>query len=316
MPKGDLTKALKKRQEKAHELEDKIIEKIEEHPYGLTLYDLASLLQVTPLGIQKAIDRIKNIDEKIVIKERKRKNQIAKFYFPKNLQEQKSSNYFEIDVSNQKVDWKSNAIIYVDMRNNQIFVYAKQNPSLEKQFFSQIIPIHVESKKVSFVIPEKISYGFNAENKSPNVIIKKDYLEINYSEKKFQLPEIKGAKILILDDQDEITIKNIKNVLSERHDVEYVTDQKVAINRIKAKKYDFLILDWILDNVPLKHKNIMNEFKQKNPKGKAVIITGGDYSKEDVIKYTPKGITWFFDKTIDRLPYKIEDELRSVLKIE
>lgn len=50
-----------------------------------------------------------------------------------------------------------------------------------------------------------------------------------------------------------------------------------------------------------------------SPNGKGVIITGEDYDRKDVLKYTPKGITWFFSKTEDELRYKIEEEMKKVL---
>ena len=152
------------------------------------------------------------------------------------------------------------------------------------------------------------------KNKTQKHSKKKNHIEIEYTEKEIKLPENKLRKILILDDQDmDITIKNIKRALDKNHDVDLVRSQNDAINKIQIMKYDFLILDWFLDGRRLEHKKIMNEFRQKNRSGKAVIITGQNYNRDEVIEYASKGITWFFSKTLDKLPELIEEEMRKVI---
>ena len=79
--RGDTSKALEKRLEKAKNLENKILQKIGEHPTGLTIYELASLLKTTPIGIMKAINRIPNKSDKIVSKERKGKKTSCQVLF-------------------------------------------------------------------------------------------------------------------------------------------------------------------------------------------------------------------------------------------
>jgi len=312
--KNPTKEALEKRLGKAQDLSNRILEKIQEHPHGLTKYDLAKYLLVTPLGIQKAVDRIKNLDEKIIVKERKRKKQIAKFYFPRESTTKKNPpNYFEIKIVDSKLKWKEHAMFFLDMRKNQILIYPKSKSTVDKNLFSETIPVHYRNNVLTFIIPEKISYGLETQNKEPIIKIEKDHIIMSFQDREFTLPEIPRSKVLILDDQDIITIKNIKDHLSERHSVDYFKDQNTVLKKLKTKKYDFLILDWILDNVPLRHKEIMQVFLKTNPKGKAVIITSRTYDRDTVIKFTPKGITWFFDKSIDRLAEKIEDEMRGVL---
>ncbi len=311
--KKRVEKALERRREKAEDLSEKILEKIQEHQYGLTTYDLATLLRTTPLGIQKAIGRIKYFQEKIITKELKRNKQIAKFYFPKNKKGVTALNYFNVDVSQIKSVWKDTGVIYVDARNTIVFVYPKAKSDMDKKFFKELLPVDKKKNILSFIIPEKISYGINLDDKEHIIKIEKDHINIKFEEKIFSLPEIKSAKILILDDRDEIRIKQIKNHLSQNYTVNYFKDQEKLLGELEKKKYDFLILDWYIKEIPLKHKEIMKTFHINNPKGKAVIITGQSFDRDDVIEYTQKGITWFFDKTIDRLPYKIEDEMRAVL---
>ena len=331
------SKALEKRLEKAKKLEDKIIEKMGEHPYGLTVYELANLLKTTPAGIIKAISRISNKSNEIGSKERKGKKQVAKYYFLKkgegtsnyseidtstgganprhDSSKEGPSNYFEIDISDQKIKWKSIGIIYADIRNSKVLLYPKQIPELDKQFFSEKISLYLDSEKLSWIVPEKISYTFDAENRESKSSIMKDHIEIEYTEKKIESSKCKLREILILDDLDvDPAIQNIKRVLGKNHNVELVRNQIDAINKIQTKKFDFLILDWFLGGEKLEHKKIMKEFRRKNAYGKAVIITGQNYGRDEVIEYASRSITWFFSKTRDKLPELIEEEMRKVMK--
>jgi len=311
--KGDTSKALKKRLEKAGLLENKILEKIQEHPYGLSDYDLASLLQATPIGIKKALERIKNFQDKVITKQLKRKKNIVKFYFPKLDGEEIVHNHFEIDISKMKSSWRDSALIYTDTRENVVVISPKPNRKFENQFFKDQLPIHKQKKKIIFIIPEKISYGLDLKNKEPDYVVEKDHIKIKFTEKEFFLPELKNRKVLILDDKDEIRIKQLIAVLEKKYAIDYFKDQKKAITKLTTKKYDFLILDWIIDDEILEYKKIMSAFHKKNPQGKAVIMTAKSFTRDEIIKFTPKGITWFFDKTLDRLAHRIDDEMRAVL---
>ena len=117
--------------------------------------------------------------------------------------------------------------------------------------------------------------------------------------------------ILILDDLDTTTLNAVHKRLTPKHFVKKFKDQNTVINRLKTKKYDYLILDWIIDNKPLKIKTIMKLLRSKNRKGKAIIITGADYTNDDIAKYYNYGVVGMLHKNTSNLLEKIGDMIWS-----
>ena len=79
---------------------------------------------------------------------------------------------------------------------------------------------------------------------------------------------------------------------------------------MKTKSYDYLILDWVVNgNQPLEIEKIMELLRIKNPKGEAIIITGGDYTNDDIAEYRDFGVIGMIHKNKSDLLEKIGDAI-------
>jgi len=298
---------------------------LETYP-GLSTYDLAGEFLTSPGTIFKAIEKLNENGQQILSKKIIRNNQTVNIYYTKEseIKSTKPKSVFSLPKSKIKNSILINSILkgkakaYLDIDNNKIFVYPHSRSKLEEEFFSTNIKIKEANNEILFLIPEKISKtnNFNLDDKEIDYEIHKDHIVLLFTDKKYQLPEIKPKRVLIIDDFEDNVIKNIREYLEEKnHKVSYVKSQKIGLEKIKSKSFDFLVLDWAEEhNTSIKHERLMYELFKKNPKGRAVIITGEDFNRDDVIAYTKKGIVWFYDKIEDNLHKKIERDMKSVLR--
>ena len=163
---------------------------------------------------------------------------------------------------------------------------------------------------ITFIIPKNFLKKYEFDNKNPKYTWKNNCMIIELHENK-NIQDLPKLCILILDDLDTTTLNAVHKRLTPKHFVKKFKDQNTVINRLKTKKYDYLILDWIIDNKPLKIKTIMKLLRSKNRKGKAIIITGADYTNDDIAKYYNYGVVGMLHKNTSNLLEKIGDMIWS-----
>ena len=303
-------KATEARVKKGKDLSDTILKILKKHPQGLTLYGLSKLYKSSPGAILGAIERV--ID-KLEFQEFEKENRRIKLYFLKGILKSNLETVGLIELDKNNLDqklWKHNAMVY-GVGTETIEILPKEEPKY-KNFLKGVVLLHQKKESIEFVLPQTFIDFYHLNENKIIIIPSKDKVVITITKQITRL-EITQKRVLILDDENNQIIKNIKEVLGKRHKVEYKNNLEDAIPIIKKEKPDFIILDWTLRDSPKEHTQLLRELEHNNPKERAIIITAHSYERDDVENSIKKGFSWFFSKYTQNLPEVIQDEMSSVL---
>jgi len=116
-------------------------------------------------------------------------------------------------------------------------------------------------------------------------------------------------KLLIVDD-DEGILKQLKWAFSEEYDVFLASTKDDALKTVAAETPDLVALDINLDPANPSSKDgisILEEIKSTNPQVKVIMITGDD-TKEIALQAVSKGASDYFNKPVNI------DELKVIFK--
>lgn len=112
-------------------------------------------------------------------------------------------------------------------------------------------------------------------------------------------------KILIADDEKEIVEAIKEFLIKKEYSVDIALDGKKALDLIKIKDYDLILLD---ENMPeLTGLEIVEYIKNLHLKSKIIMLTGYPAIKEDFAKII--GVDEYLEKPIDLK--KIEEAIRK-----
>ena len=302
-------KATAARVKKGKEHSEGILMIIEKHPAGVTLYQLSRLYKRSPGA---TLGAIKRIADKITTQEVEKNNRKLKYYFSKNARPKKiSPELIRINAKDLDVNlWKYNASVY-GLSTKKIQISPHENPNLKK-FLNATILLKKINSSIEFVLPKEFIEFYELRQKSFSLDISKDKIIITLDHYKESERQIGSKKILIIDDEDNEIIKNIKDVLEQKHKLDTVNNIKDAKIEIKNEKPDFMILDWTSIDSPEEHDKLLEYLTNKNKNARAIIITGHPYDSNDVDKEIRKGFTWFYSKHTEKLPEKILSEMSVV----
>ena len=304
-------KATQARVKKGKEFSEGILKILKEHPTGVTLYRLSKLHQSSPGATLGAIERISN---KIISKESESEGRKVKLYFLKRKIEERKNppGYIKLDLEKlDKKQWKHNASIY-GIGPDRIEVSAIEKPSLKK-FLHRTILLKSDDQFIEFVLPHEFIDFYELDKKNIIINYEKDKIIIKVTKEQQPLPSLSKKKVLIVDDENNQIIKNIKDHFRKKHKVGEVDNLKDAKIRIRNEKPDFMILDWTLKDSPRELKELLDYMKSKSKNSHAIIITAHPFEREDVTKEIKYGFVWFFSKFMPKLPEAIEAEMVEVL---
>lgn len=282
----------------------------------LSLVDLASLINKDPTFVKKIMMEINTEEKTISIKKSNitPQNPTGISYINK-----KPSNHFDVYIKEYQINLKKQFqhITYYDNKLQKILIYFDDQALKKKEAYSNLdrydeikSTIKNSNDIITFIIPKNFLKKYEFDNKNPKYTWKNNCMIIELHENK-NIQDLPKLCILILDDLDTTTLNAVHKRLTPKHFVKKFKDQNTVINRLKTKKYDYLILDWIIDNKPLKIKTIMKLLRSKNRKGKAIIITGADYTNDDIAKYYNYGVVGMLHKNTSNLLEKIGDMIWS-----
>jgi hypothetical protein len=304
-------KATEARIKKGMELSGGIQKLLKSYPRGLTLYQLSKLYKSSPGAILGAIERIHN---EISSKEVERGNKKIKLYFSKEVKEEPRHPGL-IEISRDKIKskiWKHNVVVY-GISTDKIIISPKEQPSL-KQFLNSVILLKENKDKIEFVLPQIFIDFYNLKNNEKSIEISPDSITINIAKQQSQILSIIKKKVLIVDDEHNQIIKNIRDILGKYHKVIAVENLKDAEEKIKDDKPDFLILDWTLKDSPKEHQKLLELLRKENKKSYGIIITAHAYEREEVSKEIRKGFSWFYSKFMPNLPREILTKMSEVFE--
>lgn len=80
------------------------------------------------------------------------------------------------------------------------------------------------------------------------------------------------AKVLLIEDDADLTFTISEFLKAEQHSLEAVTDGREGLDRLLCCTYDLIILDWMLPN--LSGLNILKEFRSRGGKTPILFLTG------------------------------------------
>lgn len=80
------------------------------------------------------------------------------------------------------------------------------------------------------------------------------------------------AKVLLIEDDADLTFTISEFLKAEQHSLEAVTDGREGLDRLLCCNYDLIILDWMLPN--LSGLNILKEFRSRGGKTPILFLTG------------------------------------------
>ncbi len=113
------------------------------------------------------------------------------------------------------------------------------------------------------------------------------------------------ARILIVDDDEEIC-KNLGEVLEDDgYDVEYVTSGKEALEKVTKEKYDIVITDLVMPKIS--GMDLLSYIKRERPETEVVMITAFG-SIENAVEAMRRGASDYIEK-----PFKL-NEIRTSIK--
>ena len=304
-------KATEARVKKGKEYSEGILKILQKHPTGVTLYRLSKLYKRSPGATLGAIRRVEG---KIITKETEKDNRKLKYYLLKDVQSEKNPpGLIQIDTNDiDKKLWSYNASVY-GLSTDKIEITPHERPNLKK-FLNATVLIKKTNSTMEFVLPKEFIEFYELQQKSFKMNTTKDKITIVLDQDEELQPKINRKKVLLIDDENNQILKNIKDVLKTKHKVGEVDNLKDAKIRIKNEKPDFMILDWTLKDSPKEHKELLDNLKSKNKNAHAIMITGHAYDSEDVNKEIRKGFTWFYSKYTEKLPEKILAEMAEVFQ--
>lgn len=306
------TKATEARIKKGKELSEGILMILEKYPHGLTLYQISKLYRSNPGAILGAIKRV---SAQVITKEVEKNNKKIKLYFIKETKtdEKKHPGLIQIskDQLNQKL-WKHNAIAYAK-RTDEIEVTPIERPQL-RIFLNATVLLKENHDTIEFVLPQHFVDFYDLKNNQKQLNIKQDSIFIKTTKEQSVLPPITKKRVLIIDDENNQIIKNIKDVLKTVHKIGEVDNLEDATKRIKNDKPDFVILDWTLKDSPKEHQKILDLLTTINKKARAIIITAHPYEREEVNREIRKGFSWFYSKSTPDLPNVILKKMSELLE--
>jgi len=303
-------KATEARVKKGKEFSEGILDLLDSHPRGLTLYELSKLYKSSPGATLGAIERVK---KKIHSKELEKGNKKIKLYFLNTeIKEKKIPGLIKVSIDelNEKL-WKHNASVY-GVSTEKIEITPNERPDLKK-FLNGVVKLKKDGKLIEFVLPIEFIDFYELNNNEPNINVGSNKIIVTINQEPTTLPKLSRKKVLIIDDENNQIIKNIKDVLSQHHKVGEVDNLKDAKIRIRNEKPDFMILDWTLRDSPKEHKEIVEYLKKQNKNSRAILITAHAYDREEVNKEIRRGFSWFFSKYTPKLPEQILQQMIEVL---
>lgn len=113
------------------------------------------------------------------------------------------------------------------------------------------------------------------------------------------------ARILIVDDDEEIC-RNLSEVLKEDgYEVEYVTSGMEALDKVTKEKYDIVITDLVMPKIS--GMDVLSYIKRESPETEVVMITAFG-SIENAVEAMKRGASDYIEK-----PFKL-NEIRTSIK--
>ena len=287
----------------------------------ISLADLTNIVSKNPTFVKNAITKL-NTGKKIISIKNGRKthqNPTGILYISKI-----PSNSFSVDIKEYQINLgkESQHVTYYDNKLHRILIYFNDQALKRKKVYSNIdrynkIKCTIKNSKyiTTFIISKNAIKKYNINNEKPAYTWKNNCMIIQLQKNK-NVQDLPKLDILIFDDRDIRTLDDVHGYLTPKHRVKKLMDQNTVINRLKTKSYDYLILDWVVNGQPLKIEKIMELLRIKNPKGKAIIITGADYTSDDIDEYRNYGVIGMIHKNKNNLPEKIGDAIWSSYVIE
>lgn len=305
-------KATEARIKKGKELSEGILMILEKYPHGLTLYQISKLYRSTPGAILGAIKRVST---KVITKEVEKNNKKIKLYFIKETKSDEKRHPGLIQIPKEQINqklWKHNAIAYA-VSTDTIEITPIERSQLRK-FLNATVLLKETQDIIEFVLPQSFIDFYDLENNQKQLKIENDSIFIHITKEQISIPLITKKRILIIDDENNQIIKNIKDVLKRSHKVGEVDNLEDAIKRIKNDKPDFVVLDWTLKDSPKEHQKILDLLTTINKKARAIIITAHPYEREEVNREIRKGFSWFYSKFTPDLPNEILRKMSELLE--
>ena len=287
----------------------------------ISLADLTNIVSKNPTFVKNTITKL-NTGKKIISIKNGRKthqNPTGISYISKI-----QSNSFSVDVKEYQINLgkESQHVTYYDNKLHRILIYFNDQALKRKKVYSNTdrynkIQCTIKNSKyiTTFIISKNAIKKYNFNNENPTYTWEDNCMIIQLQKNK-NIQDLPKLDILIFDDLDKHTLDDVHGYLTPKHYVKKLRNQNTVINRLKTKSYDYLILDWVIDDQPLKIKKIMKLLRIKNPKGKAIIITGADYTNDDIAEYRNYGVIGMIHKNKNNLPEKIGDAIWSSYVIE
>ena len=297
-----------------------ILDLIKKHE-RLSLADLTSIMNKSPTFVKNTITKL-NAGRKIISTKNGRKthqNPTGISYISEI-----PSNNFSVNIKEYQInlDKQSQHVTYYDNKLHRILIYFNDQPLKEKKVYSNIdrynkIKSTIKNSKyvITFIISKNAIKKYNFNNENPTYTWEDNCMIIQLQKNK-NIQDLPKLNILIFDDDDIRTLDDVHGYLTPKHCVKKFKNQNTVINRLKTKSYDYLILDWVVDGRPLEIEKIMKLLRIKNPKGKAIIITGADYTNDDIAEYRDLGVIGMIHKNTNNLSEKIGDAIWSSYVIE
>jgi DNA-binding NtrC family response regulator len=145
-------------------------------------------------------------------------------------------------------------------------------------------------KKEIFAISSSCQEAFGMINADKESI---PLREIEVSEKKLKRTK---ARILVVDDEKDMCNILSKFVKEDGYQSDIAHKGKLALGKIKKKRYDLIILDYRLPDIS--GLEVLREISQLRPKLPVIMISA--YGNEDVEEKANKlGVISFLDKPFD-----------------
>lgn len=91
-----------------------------------------------------------------------------------------------------------------------------------------------------------------------------------------------NKKVLIVDDEEDITEILTAMVKDQGFDATSVLNAEDALELYKVETFNLIIVDILLPN--MNGIDLTREIVSKNPDQKVVVMTGGGESREDIVK--------------------------------
>lgn len=120
----------------------------------------------------------------------------------------------------------------------------------------------------------------------------------------------KGARVLVVDDEEAIGIGISEILKDEGFDANYVTRGKDAVAEVRAKPYDLVFMDMVMPD--MNGLDTFREIRKCDPGAKVVLFTGYFRDAERVIM---QGVREGMIDEFIRKPYFADEIIRSAQKL-